>query len=218
MDEQETSPGRRERRRLRTRDTLLKAALNLIAQRGIEATRVEDITEAADLGKGAFYNYFESKQALVAELVGEGLGRLDRDYLSRVPQGTTVAQRAAALARQHVAFFEDHPPYLLLLHQARGLLQLPQRGTERLTARFADYLSALGARLLSEKNGAEWSETERRQAAAALAGSVAGFRSFAIAAGLSGGTAILDDLLAGGIERVLEHRAAGGGAKQADGA
>ena len=75
-----------------------------------------------------------------------------------------------------------------------------------------------GARLLSEKNGAEWSETERRHAAAALAGSVAGFRSFAIAAGLSGGTAILDDLLAGGIERVLEHRAAGGGTKQADGA
>lgn len=211
MDEPGDSPGRRERRRLRTREALLKAALSLIAQRGIEATRVEDITEAADLGKGAFYNYFESKQALVAELVGEGLDRLDREYLAHVPDATPPGRRASALARQHAAFFADHPSYLLLLHQARGLLQLPQRGTERLSAVFARYLARLGQRLLPAGAAAGWSEMERLQAAAALAGSVAGFRSFEIAAGLTGGADILDDLLTGGIERVLERRGDRGG-------
>lgn len=203
-----TPPGRRERRRLRTRDALLRSALALFSQRGIEATRVEDITEAADLGKGAFYNYFDSKQALVAELVGDGLERLERDYLARVPEATAPADRAAALALQHAAFFDEHRSYLLLLHQARGLLQLPQRGSDPLTAVFSSYLDRLGARLLPGRDGAAWSGTARQHLAAALAGSVAGFLSFEIAAGLTGGSELLQELLTGGVERVLQstHR------------
>ena len=50
--------GRRERRRLETRDRLYRAALELFGERGFLETTVEDITEAADVGKGTFFNYF----------------------------------------------------------------------------------------------------------------------------------------------------------------
>jgi len=178
----------------------LRAALGLIAHRGIEATRVEDITDAADLGKGAFYNYFDSKQALVAELVAEGLACLDRDYLSRLPEHTTLAERAAALARQHAAFFEEHPTYLLLLHQARGLLQLRDRREPRLASIFSGYLRRLADLLLPAGESAGWSESARLNVAAALAGAVAGQRSFQIAAGIDGGLELLSELLARGVE------------------
>ncbi len=55
-------PGRRERRRAETRERLFRAALRLFAERGFTATTVEDITEAADVGKGTFFNYFPSKE------------------------------------------------------------------------------------------------------------------------------------------------------------
>lgn len=57
-----TQGGRRERRALQTRVKLFRSALRLITQRGVNNVTVEDITEAADVGKGTFFNYFESKE------------------------------------------------------------------------------------------------------------------------------------------------------------
>jgi len=55
-------PGRRERRRTETRTKILHAALQLFARKGFFATTTEQITEAADVGQGTFFNYFPSKQ------------------------------------------------------------------------------------------------------------------------------------------------------------
>ena len=54
--------GRRQRRAAETRLTLFRCALELIAERGLPNVTVEDITEAADVGKGTFFNYFETKE------------------------------------------------------------------------------------------------------------------------------------------------------------
>ena len=62
--------GRRERRRRETRERLFRAALRLFAERGFTATTVEDITEAADVGKGTFFNYFSAKEH-VLDMMGE---------------------------------------------------------------------------------------------------------------------------------------------------
>jgi AcrR family transcriptional regulator len=53
--------GRRQRRAAETRLRLFRCALQLFAERGFTSVTVEDITEAADVGKGTFFNYFESK-------------------------------------------------------------------------------------------------------------------------------------------------------------
>ena len=52
---------RRQRRAAETRLRLFRCALDLFARRGFFNVTVEDITEAADVGKGTFFNYFESK-------------------------------------------------------------------------------------------------------------------------------------------------------------
>jgi len=53
---------RRLRRSAELRDRLFRAALSLFAKKGYAETTVEDITEAADVGKGTFFNYFPSKE------------------------------------------------------------------------------------------------------------------------------------------------------------
>lgn len=51
------------------RDKLLTAALEALHKNGFNATGVQDITDAAKVPKGSFYNHFESKDALGVEVV-----------------------------------------------------------------------------------------------------------------------------------------------------
>ena len=130
---------RRERRKARTRRALLDVALAHFARRGIYGTRIEDITDQADLGKGAFYNYFDSKDDLVAALLREAVEILDHDFLSRLIPAVTPAERVAALAGEHERFFETHRHYPVLFHQARGLLMLDPSPASRLRLVMRDY-------------------------------------------------------------------------------
>lgn len=65
------------RRKRETRERLLRAAFELIAARGADAVAINEITEAADVGFGSFYNHFESKEAVhaaVLRMVFDGFG------------------------------------------------------------------------------------------------------------------------------------------------
>ena len=57
----ETCESRRERKKQETRLRLLRSAWQLFREKGFDNTTVEDITEAADVGKGTFFNYFATK-------------------------------------------------------------------------------------------------------------------------------------------------------------
>jgi AcrR family transcriptional regulator len=58
-------PDRRSRRSAELRERLFRSALNLFAKKGFAETTVEDITNAADVGKGTFFNYFPSKDHIL---------------------------------------------------------------------------------------------------------------------------------------------------------
>jgi AcrR family transcriptional regulator len=59
------SSDRRQRRSAELRERLFRAALDLFAKKGFTETTVEDITNAADVGKGTFFNYFPSKDHIL---------------------------------------------------------------------------------------------------------------------------------------------------------
>ena len=56
---------RRERRSAELRERIFRAALALFGKKGYAETTIEDITEAADVGKGTFFNYFPSKEHIL---------------------------------------------------------------------------------------------------------------------------------------------------------
>ncbi|MGW0435731.1 acyl-CoA-like ligand-binding transcription factor [Micromonospora sp. NPDC003197] len=59
--EQEAVVGRRDRKKQQTRAALTLAALQLVAERGLDAVTVEDISDAADVCARTFFNYFACK-------------------------------------------------------------------------------------------------------------------------------------------------------------
>ena len=67
---------RRERRKLEVRDRILEASVSLFEQRGIEATKVVEICERADVAHKTFFNHFQSKRELLREIARYGLDQL----------------------------------------------------------------------------------------------------------------------------------------------
>ncbi|MDT8913197.1 TetR/AcrR family transcriptional regulator [Amycolatopsis sp. PS_44_ISF1] len=68
MDE---PPGRRERKKARTRRVLADAAMELFQARGYDAVSVKEVAEAADVSVTTLFNHFPSKEALVFDLDGD---------------------------------------------------------------------------------------------------------------------------------------------------
>lgn len=68
MSALEASPplGRRERHKQQAKQRLYDCALELFAERGYEATTIDEIAEKADVARGTFFNHFQRKEDLVS--------------------------------------------------------------------------------------------------------------------------------------------------------
>jgi len=94
--------GLRERKKQRTRDQIVEAAMRLFAERGYQATTIADIATAADVAPRTFFSYFPSKEAVVFHNVERDLDGLATALRDRLP-GETVFD---ALRRWIDAMFE----------------------------------------------------------------------------------------------------------------
>jgi TetR/AcrR family transcriptional regulator, transcriptional repressor for nem operon len=68
------------------REKILGAAQSLIELRGYSALGVAEICKAADVPKGSFYYFFESKEALALAVIDEHWAEQERDW-SRILTG-----------------------------------------------------------------------------------------------------------------------------------
>lgn len=66
-----TAPGLRERKKQRTRATLIDSAMDLCLQQGYEHTTVEQIAAAADVSPRTFSRYFATKDAVFLTLIDD---------------------------------------------------------------------------------------------------------------------------------------------------
>ncbi len=67
----EVVEGRRERKKRETRERIYETARELFLEHGFAATTVEQIADGADVAQTTFFNYFQSKGAVLREMTRE---------------------------------------------------------------------------------------------------------------------------------------------------
>jgi len=94
--------GLRERKKLRTRETIVAAALQLFSERGYQQTTVADIAEAAEVSKGTLFAYFRSKEDIVFADTEPLRDELFHELRHRT-QGLSALQTLRSYAGDHMA-------------------------------------------------------------------------------------------------------------------
>ncbi len=91
------SVGVRERKKRERKERIYHAALQLFREKGFENTTVEEITDAAQVAKGTFFNYFPTKEAVLLYLGEQQLGGLRALAELRVWDNLPVVERIKRL-------------------------------------------------------------------------------------------------------------------------
>jgi AcrR family transcriptional regulator len=110
------------------RQQILQVSAELFAERGYAATTVRNIAERTGLLSGSLYHHFDSKEAILDEILTEFVGGLVR----RADEALAVATHdARAALEQLVAVnlraIEDHRSAILLLQNDWALLRTEPR-------------------------------------------------------------------------------------------
>jgi AcrR family transcriptional regulator len=85
----EVRPGLRERKKQKTRETIIKVALELFVERGYEETTIAEIADAAEISPRTIFAYFPSKADILFYDMPEILERLAQVLRDR-PEGASA--------------------------------------------------------------------------------------------------------------------------------
>lgn len=112
-----------ERRRLETRQALVRAARQILAQTGDTSASIQAIAERADVGFGSFSHRFESKTELFDAAVTDALEEFGQVVDERVA-GVDDPSELVAVGFRLTARMADAHPELMRILRDRGLSAL----------------------------------------------------------------------------------------------
>ena len=88
------------------KEMIMTAALDIFAEKGYHATKMEEIAEAAGLGKGTLYGYFSSKQDLFDSMVFWYLDQYFQSLEKDVDPEGPVADTLRTVIRNHIQILQ----------------------------------------------------------------------------------------------------------------
>lgn len=96
------------------RRKILDAALELIREKGLEDTRIIDIANKAGIGKGTVYDYFTSKEEVIAATVEDVVDRDFRNIFGEVDRAPDFETKLRLYIRAHLDIMEAYGAFIFL--------------------------------------------------------------------------------------------------------
>jgi AcrR family transcriptional regulator len=121
--------GRRQRKKRAVRDSIVCAAARLFVERGFAETRMDAISEAADIAVGTVYNYFKTKTELLVAILLDDVEAFVHDTRVLVARpGGDPAAAIAAVGNALIATMDQRPRSLWRQLLGQALIDATQVG------------------------------------------------------------------------------------------
>ena len=161
-----TPPDRRSRKRLATRDGISVAATRLFLERGFDHVTVDEIAQAADVGRMTVFNHFPRKEDMFFDRDEEAREVLRDALRQRDPRATPI-ETLRLLAHRLVA---QRSPFVEFSAASQGFVETIE-ASETLKARaraIRDEIAQVVAVALAECAGREAADPDAHLAASLL--------------------------------------------------
>jgi len=106
-----TTGERREREKQQRIESIMNAALDVFAEKGLKNATMDDVAERAELSKGTIYLYFKSKEHLFFALDHRAGEMLRERFAEAVRSVATGIEKVRAIGRAYYRFCFDFPNY-----------------------------------------------------------------------------------------------------------
>lgn len=110
---------------------ILEAAASVLAKHGFHGMSMRDLAKALGKTPAGFYNYYESKEDLLADLQQRAFETLVQSATTATAQGSPV-DRLYAFIQQHVQYVASHHAIMQVLVQEAHALPPKQRAAVRM--------------------------------------------------------------------------------------
>jgi AcrR family transcriptional regulator len=127
------------------REQILDTAARLFAERGFHGVSVVELGAACGISGPALYKHFESKDAMLAEMLVDISERLLQVGQERSSAASSAAGALEALVAWHVDFALAHRPLIVL--QDRDWASLPEQAREEVRSLQRRYVDLWADRL-----------------------------------------------------------------------
>jgi len=108
-------PAKRPYHHVQLKQTLLDAAVALIAEVGPQAFTLREVARRAGVSHNAPYRHFEDKDDLLAAVAAQGFDRLTESMRKAMTKGRTAAKRLSLAGRGYAQFALRWPQHILVM-------------------------------------------------------------------------------------------------------
>ncbi len=120
---------RKDRERLAKRREIIDAARVVFSRHGYDNSTLDEIAVQAEFAKGTLYNYFDSKEALLVEIIDGMMTDIADIARSSEDGGESAEERLYSFALQSIAYYKANDDVMRLLMNEMGRIQTKERTT-----------------------------------------------------------------------------------------
>lgn len=104
-------------------DYIVKVAVDLFLQKGIDAVTIKDVSTVAGVGEATIYRYFSTKQNLVLRAAGRMADDLHATYFN-LEGATTGLGKLVAFYQNFLRIYREHPAYYRFIFEFDAMQQV----------------------------------------------------------------------------------------------
>jgi TetR/AcrR family transcriptional regulator len=138
---------RREREKLRQRQEILAAALDLFSQKGYHNASMHEVAGQAEFAIGTLYKFFPNKEELYKALVLEQCDKFEEALMQAIDKPGDEVEKLRNYVRIKSEWFRSNLPFVrLFLAESRGgSFNIKAGLNEELRKRYYDFLERLAS-------------------------------------------------------------------------